>query len=172
MNKKIVFTDQYFSYSQQEVRTLTYTCNEEIPYPVDWNVPGIVPWLYSAHYLTQQGTTIREWVPISSFSFNWSKILLLNYLVYTVCGGQILECLWKYPNKEFIFSINYETHLSCKKNAIHKNLNPLPPPHHHQNFMECINRHFSTKLFNNIQRQFVTEFLFFYSILFCLKSNL
>lgn len=140
------------------------TCNEESRYPVDWNVPGIVPWFYSAHYLTQQGTTIREWVPISSFSFNWSKILLLNYLVYTICGGQILGCLWKYPNKEFIFSINYETHLSCKKNAIHKNLTPLP--HHHQNFMECINRHFSTKLFNNIQRQFVTEFLFFYSILF------
>lgn len=128
MNKKIVFTDQPFWYSQQEVRTLTYTCNEESLYPVDWNVPGIVPWFYSAHYLTQQGTTIREWVPISSFSLNWSKILLLNYLVYTICGGQILGCVWKYPNKEFIFSINYETHLSCKKNAIHKNLPPNPPP--------------------------------------------
>lgn len=173
MNEKIVFTDQYFSYSQQEVKilTFTYTCNEESRYPVDWNVPGIVPWFYSAHYLTQQGTTIREWVPISSFSLNWSKILLLNYSVYNICGGQILGCVWKYPDKEFIFSINYETHLSCKKNAIHKNLTP-PPPDHHQNFMECINKHFSTKLFNNIQRQFVTEFLFFYSILFLKKSNL
>lgn len=128
MNEKIVFTDQYFSYSQQEVKilTFTYTCNEESRYPVDWNVPGIVPWFYSAHYLTQQGTTIREWVPISSFSLNWSKILLLNYSVYNICGGQILGCVWKYPDKEFIFSINYETHLSCKKNAIHKNLTPPP----------------------------------------------
>lgn len=61
------YRDQYFSYSQQEVQTMTYTgmCNEESPYPVDWNVLGIVPWLYSAHYLTQQGTTIREGVLIS-----------------------------------------------------------------------------------------------------------
>lgn len=133
LNEKIVFTDQYFLYSQEEVKTLTwtwtFTCNEESPYSVNWNVPGIVPWFYSAHYLTQQGTTIREWVPISYFSLNWSKILLLNYLVYTICGDQILGCVWKYPNKEFIFSINYETHLSCKKNAIHKNLNPPPKFH-------------------------------------------